>query len=618
MEEPESALDRSVILTSYSLMNSILGTSFVTLPFAIHQSGIWGGIFSLLVIPLATAFTLKLLVRVALSINKKRRAQNEDRDIGCCSYPELLHSVFGPGGFILGSVLILLFDFGAMCVFLVVLGDTLPSCFFYFFNTTFFSHRTIALLVAFPVTFSLCCVRKMDRLWFSSLISDLCAALLLVVFVIASFQQPSPSPIVAAPQNLAASLTQSLPPSLDPPRWAVALNHTSSSSRALLAAVSTPAISSPTETITPVSLGEEIESSSSRALLAAVSTTTISSPAETATPVRLGEEIEAGPAWVEPPPRPSPLSPTTLTLESDPVTVTRVSPTSATRALSWFYTTLLPFFQAIASVAYVYCCHDVTFALYESLADRSPRRWAAAVSVSIAASFSVLTTFTMMTLYTFGSRVQPNILENLPSGALLTNVAKLFLSFNMLSVFPMATFVARDTVFQLHQFVKRLLLRRARVNVASVAHGHTHHTSSVHVHPSHPSHTTHSSHISHTSHNSHNTHVIVSPFGSGAVHLTETMSDSRPEIPDLQFYGATLCLTTPALLISLWTRQIADAVEVCGGLTGIPLAFVLPPLCALKVSGSDLSWFQKLVLVLILAGGILVTFVIASQSFGFL
>ena len=57
----------------------------------------------------------------------------------------------------------------------------------------------------------------------------------------------------------------------------------------------------------------------------------------------------------------------------------------------------------------------------------------------------------------------------------------------------------------------------------------------------------------------------------------------------LAWFGSTALLTGGSLLVALGTDDLTAAVELCGGLTGIPLAYVIPPLCALVLSVSKVT-----------------------------
>jgi hypothetical protein len=137
-------------------MNGILGTSFVSLPYAVKEAGWVAGVATLILAPIATAYTLRLSIRLAVCLlatllkqQEPSRGPNkgpedpmwssttdgvsvgspstqdvaalshEDRlleQLRDLSYPAFLQLVFGPAGFVIGSIFILLFDFGAVCV----------------------------------------------------------------------------------------------------------------------------------------------------------------------------------------------------------------------------------------------------------------------------------------------------------------------------------------------------------------------------------------------------------------------------------------------------------------------------------------------------------------------
>jgi amino acid permease len=447
----------AVLTTAWNLINSQVGTSFVSIPFAVHRTGHVAGIVTLFAAAAASAYSLHLLVRLAVTVFTMMHHQQTDStaleksissDLSVVSYPSFLQHVFGSAGFLVGSVLILLFDFGAMCVFLVSLGDVLPDVFAYICgDQCLLATRPVALLVAFICVSCLSLVREIKSLWLSSLLSDLCALLLVVVFFFAS-QLPASTVHIQSSLPAAASA------------------------------------------------------------LAAVPASRIISPLRS--------------------------------LPSD---------------FHWSAQSLGMWIDAASSLSYVFCCHDCVFFMFASLMPLISRarsesdcearpvaedasdvvcaaapslrmalaRWDLCVALSCLTSATVVAAFTSAALSAFGASIAPNALRSLSASSVSPRVvwcAKAALAANMLSVYPLAQFVARDATL-------RLLDAAARWRRGAGDHDHA-----------------------------------WSPFSVSRV----------------AFFAVTAVLCLSSWAIASSAVDVASVVQLCGGLTGLICYSHYPPL----------------------------------------
>lgn len=124
---------------------------------------------------LFNAYTLDKLGQLFIKITS-----NDDFD-DLSTYSDIMQTVFGKRGFVLGSLLIFAFNFGAMCVFLIVLNDILPYLLFSFFGFHFsmIFCLTLSIIVMTPMLL----FKTLKSFWVSSLISDIAAIIIVFSFV---------------------------------------------------------------------------------------------------------------------------------------------------------------------------------------------------------------------------------------------------------------------------------------------------------------------------------------------------------------------------------------------------------------------------------------------------
>jgi len=96
-----------------NMANSILGAGIIGLPYAIRQAGFFTGIILLIVLTVVTDWTIRLIV-----INAKLSGRN--------SYIGIMEHCYGRSGRAAVSLFQFAFAFGGMCVFGIIIGDTIP------------------------------------------------------------------------------------------------------------------------------------------------------------------------------------------------------------------------------------------------------------------------------------------------------------------------------------------------------------------------------------------------------------------------------------------------------------------------------------------------------------
>ena len=104
----------SLLLTACCFANGVVGAGIIGLPGALNQAGFATGLFLCVLVAVVSSYTLRLLAEVGSAH-------------GLLTYPDLCARAFGPAGFYLAVVFQGLFALGAMCSYLVIFADTLPS-----------------------------------------------------------------------------------------------------------------------------------------------------------------------------------------------------------------------------------------------------------------------------------------------------------------------------------------------------------------------------------------------------------------------------------------------------------------------------------------------------------
>lgn len=95
-------------------MNGVVGAGIIGLPGALNEAGFSLGIALCLIVAVLSAWTIRLLAEVGAAH-------------GVYTYQDLSQRAFGPAGYYLVCAFQGLFAFGAMCSYLVIFADTVPS-----------------------------------------------------------------------------------------------------------------------------------------------------------------------------------------------------------------------------------------------------------------------------------------------------------------------------------------------------------------------------------------------------------------------------------------------------------------------------------------------------------
>ena len=176
---------RSSIMSAVSnFVNSIVGAGIIGLPFALSQSGFWMGIIMMVALALLVDWTVRLLIRSGKLASRS-------------SYQDLVEFCFGSRGLAYVSVFQFIFAFGAMCAYLVIVGDTMPIVLrqmvgngseLVLFLT---SRRFVIFITTLFISFPLSLYRDISKLANTSALALFALIFILVAVIVEGPQQPA-------------------------------------------------------------------------------------------------------------------------------------------------------------------------------------------------------------------------------------------------------------------------------------------------------------------------------------------------------------------------------------------------------------------------------------------
>lgn len=169
----------SIFGASSNLVNSIVGAGIIGIPYALRMSGLWAGLFLLLLVGLFTDKSLRILIEQA-SFHPRFRSLPAP----VLTFEDLASYPFGKfgSGFVLFNMFIM--AYGAMVAYLLIIKDTVPTVMGYEHGTHLLERNFILILVSLLVMLPLSMQRDMASLSVTSMIS-VAADVVLVVFVAA-------------------------------------------------------------------------------------------------------------------------------------------------------------------------------------------------------------------------------------------------------------------------------------------------------------------------------------------------------------------------------------------------------------------------------------------------
>jgi sodium-coupled neutral amino acid transporter 11 len=128
----------------FNFLNSIVGAGIIGLPFALNEAGIWLGLCMMLVSAWLTDYCVRMIIDIGVRVDKP-------------NYELLCEHAWGRAGFIVCSLSLFGFTYGAMLAYLVIIGDTIPVLLQEWTGLSLLSNRTTmivlcAVFICLPVS----------------------------------------------------------------------------------------------------------------------------------------------------------------------------------------------------------------------------------------------------------------------------------------------------------------------------------------------------------------------------------------------------------------------------------------------------------------------------------
>lgn len=164
----------SVWGASFNFVNSIVGAGIIGIPFAIQQCGFIPGMLLLLLVAYLINRSVVMLVECGM------RAGKFDLE-------SLAEHLLGPAGYYLAVTSMMLFAYGGMTAYLVILGDTLPVVADFLFGPSFLSQRRASIgFFSTLIVLPLCLMRDLSSLSWTSFLSIFADAVLIVIILVSA------------------------------------------------------------------------------------------------------------------------------------------------------------------------------------------------------------------------------------------------------------------------------------------------------------------------------------------------------------------------------------------------------------------------------------------------
>lgn len=160
-----------------NVINAIVGSGIIGIPFAFTETGLIAGIVLLLLVAFCTDKSLRMIVDL-ISFNPKLKHH------GVYTFEDLVQIPFGKAGRIAVLFSMFVLAYGPMISYLIIIKDTLPVIFH--FGTSFLEVEGTLIVAAIVVILPLCLLRDISQLAFTSVISVIADIVLVILIAIYS------------------------------------------------------------------------------------------------------------------------------------------------------------------------------------------------------------------------------------------------------------------------------------------------------------------------------------------------------------------------------------------------------------------------------------------------
>ncbi|KAJ2361707.1 hypothetical protein H4S02_006816 [Coemansia sp. RSA 2611] len=176
----------SPVGAGFNLVNAIIGSGILALPYALKEAGFYFGIFVLLLVSLLTYLSLNTLVF-------------SGRRVGLYKYELVAEAALGSAGRHLLAFALAVNSIGSCISYLIIIGDTSTSVLQHVFGASALTSRqTIITCASIAFTLPLLFFRNLEPLVRASVVSTLCLPFIVGIVAIrgpAYITEPAPTPV---------------------------------------------------------------------------------------------------------------------------------------------------------------------------------------------------------------------------------------------------------------------------------------------------------------------------------------------------------------------------------------------------------------------------------------
>ncbi|CAL1291172.1 unnamed protein product [Larinioides sclopetarius] len=194
IDDSSKEIRSNLAQTSFNYINSVIGSGIVGIPYALRQAGLGMGIILLLLIAVATDYSLCIMIKAGTLA-------------GVTTYQALIQSQFGKPGYYFLTVAQFIYPLIAMISYNIIIGDTITKVLMRMFdvsrNSVLGNRHFIVFFCTIFVTLPLSLYRTIVRLSLVSFLSLIFAASIVLFVVIRAFTMggivaPTPNDFVFA------------------------------------------------------------------------------------------------------------------------------------------------------------------------------------------------------------------------------------------------------------------------------------------------------------------------------------------------------------------------------------------------------------------------------------
>ncbi|KAJ2059597.1 hypothetical protein GGI17_004299 [Coemansia sp. S146] len=171
----------------FNVVNTMIGSGILALPYALKEAGFYFGIFVLVLVAFLTVFSLNTLVY-------------SGRRVGLYKYETVSAAALGQSGYYLLSFALSVNSIGSCISYLIIVGDIVTSLVQTIFGVNFFTTRQAVIVVAaVGFTLPLLFFRTLEPLVKPSALSVFCLPVIVLIVAIRgptyALPEPAPTPV---------------------------------------------------------------------------------------------------------------------------------------------------------------------------------------------------------------------------------------------------------------------------------------------------------------------------------------------------------------------------------------------------------------------------------------